>query len=152
MKLLNFTEIKFQYTENVSWACLEFLTSLGVKDINWALGFFPKLCPWWEQLGKQSSPQLLDLVVGKTKVIEGCIFYRFWPLARWLFVTLQVAYEIIYSFSHFHFFQEHKINTSFIEKKEADWESKYLVKYDIPKLVPRSITHVFWVKLFNSRY
>lgn len=31
MRLLNFTEIEFQYTESVSWACLEFLTSLGVK-------------------------------------------------------------------------------------------------------------------------
>lgn len=40
MEAVHFTEIKFQYTKNAPWVWLEFLTSLGVKNINWALVFF----------------------------------------------------------------------------------------------------------------
>lgn len=114
MKLLNFTEIKFQYTENVLGACLEFLTSLGVKNINWALFFFFffKILPMMRTVGEPSTPQPLDLVCGRVRrVIEGCTFYRFWALVQWLFLNLQGAYEIINSFPHFHFFPEHKTST-----------------------------------------
>lgn len=156
MKLLNFTEIKFQYTENVSWACLEFLTSLGVKNINWALSFYsPKFCPWWERtVGETKLSTALRCGIWEREgVIEGCTLYRIWALVRWLFLNLQVTYAIINSFSHSHFFQ---ISTLFIEKKKekkkGDWESKWLIKWNIPRPVPRPRTRVFWVRPFNSRY
>lgn len=124
MKLLNFTEIKFQYTENVLGACLEFLTSLCVKNINWALLFcfcfcFFKILSMMRTVGEPSSPQPLDLVCERVRrVIEGCTFYRFWALVQGLFLNLQGAYEIINSFPHFYFFPEHKTSTSHLKKKK----------------------------------
>lgn len=126
MKLLNFTEIKFQYTENVPWACLEFLTSLGVKNTNWVTIFVVVSQNFVHDENSWGTKLSIALGSGIWKVIEGCTLYTIWALVQWWCLNLQVAEEIINSFPHFHFFQEHKISALFIKKKknEGDWESK----------------------------